>query len=185
MSNLLVPIILIISSVGLFFTYLSPGYETLKAFEFQESRLDDALQQFQKVLLKKEELTRQYVSFLQSDLDGVKLIVPGKIDTVQTIITLDKLAQDNKLFVESFGVPSTEQKSNGRTVSSGETNEYGIATFRITLIGSYENVKKFLYQAERSIALMDVAEFIVEVDEEAEQANSYTFSIALNTYWLY
>jgi len=185
MSNILVPLILFISSIGLFFTYLSPGYETLQAFKSQEERLDGALEKFGQVMKKKTELTDQYVSFRQQDLDMLKLITPHRVDVVQAIIILDTLAQQNDIYVESFGVPSDADAQPVRRADAPqeEQQEFGTATFRLSLVGGYSDIKNFLYGIERSATVMDVVELIINPTKDLP--NTYTVSLALNTYWLY
>jgi hypothetical protein len=186
MSNLLVPIILLISSIGLFFSYLSPAYETLAAFQAQEKRLDEALVKFEQVRQKKEDLTKQYVSFKQPDLDRLKVIIPNKIDEVETIIILDKLAQNANLGVASFSIPGSSGSTYAAAPAEGEQLQYGSAGFRIELVGSYENLRSFLYQAEQSLALLDVTELTVESSGDLQlPPGFYKFYVTLNTYWLY
>jgi Tfp pilus assembly protein PilO len=181
MANLLVPIALLISSVGLFFTYISPAYDTLKAFQDQNTRLDATLAKFDEVIEAKEKLTREYVSIAQVDLDNLNLIIPNDIDAVQTIIILDNLAQTNNISVDSFTIPNESEMSSARKESdSGESVTYSTATFQAVLLGSYENMKRFLYQIERSLSIMDTAEFQVGTDKES---GLFKFTVVLTTYW--
>jgi len=185
MSNLLVPIILLISSIGLFFTYLSPGYATLQAFQDQDARISAAIVDFGEVIAKKNELANQYIEFDQDDLDTLRLIVPTKTDVVQTILILDKVAQENSLFVEGFEIPQPGGVVNPVRNPEVAPDEYGPSTFRIVVAGSYEGIRGFLYQIERSALLMDVFECFVESETTEDGQTVYRASIAINTYRLF
>ena len=186
MSQLLVPIILVISSIGLFFTYLSPGYKTLQAFQEQETKLEEALNKLNLVITKKTDLTEQYISLEQQGLDNLKLMLPNKIDVAQTILILDKTAQDNKLYVDEFGIPSEGTTSLvPRLDKEEQPPEYGPSLFRMTVTGSYDGIKQLLYQIERNVAIMDVVSLNIEPNADEDKIGLYTASISLNMYRLY
>ena len=185
MSQLLVPIILIISSIGLFFTYLQPGYDALKAFQVQETKLKDALIKSETVLSKKSELTDQYIQLDQGDLDNIKLMIPSKVNIAETILILDRVAQDSNVYVEEFGIPTAQGGTVPRLNVGEAPPEYGPALYRVTISGAYEGIKRFLYQVEKSVMVMDVVELFIEKPTKAEDPNMYTATLSLQTYRLY
>jgi hypothetical protein len=188
MSNLIVPIVLLISSIGLIFTYTLPAYETLQAFQEQDGRLNQAQAMVENVAVAKTKLSERYISIPQVNLDRLNLIVPSKIDVVQTIIVLDRLANENNLSIESFGLPGSEDgERTYRSQVEEEQPDYETAKFTIVMYGTYENMKRMLYHIERSVALMDVAELYIEPVESKKDeppTDILKHTIVMSTYSL-
>jgi Tfp pilus assembly protein PilO len=190
MSKLLFPILLVILSIGLYFTYLSPAYDILLAFQAQSEELDNTIKESQKFIELHNSLLEKFSSIPASHRANISKILPDAIDVVRLILDVDALAGKHNLVIRSFDVPQIENSETSNSKSAqevGEVNEnVGSAVITIECAGKYTDLKNFLSEIETSMALMDVVELQVETVDLSQpgavRENMYT--LGLQAYWL-
>jgi Tfp pilus assembly protein PilO len=188
MSRILVPLALLISSVGLYFSYISPTYTNLGLHREIEKRLVKAEQDFKTFELKREELAGQYSAMKRVDLDRLDRILPDGVDAVQTIIDIDNLARVNNLRIDSFTLPKQDDTSFSRGDPNTPTEEYTSSEFILAFTGAYQDLKNFLTGIESSLMLIDVTELTVNAtvseSSKTDTNGGYEYQIAFRTYKL-
>ena len=86
MSRVLVPILLLIVSAGLVFSYIKPAYENLEEFKLQEVELVAAIEDAENLVEGYQGLLRDKSSILEEDQRNLEKILPDAIDMLQFMI---------------------------------------------------------------------------------------------------
>jgi thiamine monophosphate kinase len=186
MSKILVPLALLISSVGLYFSYISPTYDSLVLHKAIKERLVTAGKNYDEFQIKRETLANQSRGMATRDVERLQKIMPDVVDTVRTIIDIDNLARVNNIRIEEFSLP-TPSADAGVEVDPTAPEQQGFVgeEFAISSTGGYQNFKNFLTGLESSLMLMTVTKLGVDASEEAETpAGEYTYQLAFTTYRL-
>ncbi len=195
MSRVLVPVLLIIVSAGLLFSYIKPAYENLQEFKFQEAELVEAIEDAERLMEGYQGLLRDKSSISEENQRDLEKILPDAIDVVQLIVDLDVLTQENKLEIKSFEIPyidreavmSGAQLSNKTRSNQKQGNgPVGSAVLTVEVTGDYDNFKAFLLDIERSVALVDATLLDIQVPNEFKPGTDkdITYTVGLQAYWL-
>lgn len=190
MSKILVPIVLLICSVGLFFSYIKPTYDSLQEYKGIEARLTTVQDAFATFDRAKSNLSSQYAAMRQIDLRKLERMMPDRVDVVQTIIDVDTLAQTNGVHIKSFTLPQDAQPAMEQAVQpDGSVAPAGKSTprpFTVAASGSYSGFKKFLAGIESSLQLMDITTITIDAGDQKDSAlpGEYEFQVAFTTYQL-
>ncbi len=189
----LIPILMVIGSIGLFIGYVQPTYngsvETLKS---EIADLDTALTAAEQFRSKEAELTRQRADIPQEQITRLEAFLPDSVDNVQLIVDLNSLAARSGVQLSEFDIVGGE---SGGTMpdgtpmpsSDGEV-QYGYASneptesleLTVSATGSYAAFRNFLAGVENSLRPLD----LVELSVQDSQTGVYTYDITLRLYWL-
>jgi Tfp pilus assembly protein PilO len=172
--KLLTPLALLVASIGLFFTFISPQYKLVTDVRAQTQDFDDAIVRAKQVVAKRQQLLAQKNSFNPDDLKRLIKLLPDSIDTIQLIIDTNKIANAYGTNIE--GIKVTEETSKTTTASPVGSS---LMVFNVKM--TYEQFQKFLQDFERSLRLIDIAgiSFV-----PSEDGSLYTYTVSLRTYWL-
>jgi len=196
MSKVLVPVLLLVVSAGLAFSYIKPAYENLQEFELQEAELVDAIDEAKKLVEGYQILLRDKSSISEEDRRNLEKILPDAVDVIQLIVDIDVLTRENNLEIESFDIPYVDREASMRTSASASKSgiktqtgdPVGNAMLTIGMKGSYEDFKEFLYDVERSMMLVDVVELRVQSstgkNKDGTVYDVIKYEVGLQAYWL-
>jgi len=187
MSQVLVPLALLISAVGLYFSYISPTYDSLVQHEAFITRLEAAKGQYDTFLAKKSELTGKNMSISKDSLANLEKIMPDEVDSVRFIIDLDAIARANGMSISEFSLPTGGAAEAAPVVEGGGAGpRFTKEEFAVALTGDYQNFKGFLGNIESSLSLMTVTQVAVDASGDGESAapGMYEYQVAFQTYEL-
>lgn len=198
MSKIIVPILLFIISVGLYFTYLKPAYNVYLAFKEQEKRLDTAIGDSKELLKKYDDLYGEYSLITELQKEKLNKILPNAVDMVHLVLDLDNLATNHSLSIKSFEIPdlesdkvspSTNRRNNrnkNNNANKDEDDHVAKAVLGVEVAGEYRDFKAFLYDIERSLSLMDVVKLDIETSDMTKPGveDKIVYSLGLQVYWL-
>lgn len=191
MSKVITPILFFLAAIGLFFTYLQPAYDVLLAFQAQEERLDDTLEESDKLIEVHDSLLRQYNSISSEDMKRLSQILPNDVDVVRLIVDIDALATKHRLTIRSFGVPYlqsevTNTSSRNRVVAKADEGPVGSAILTIECDGEYADFKALLLDIEQSLSLLDLVSLNIAVSDmtRPNAVRETVYTLGLQTYWL-
>jgi Tfp pilus assembly protein PilO len=180
--------------VGLFFTYISPAYDTLQAFRAQVVQLDTALQNSQDLKQQREEKITQMNELPRADVARLMKILPDTLDPVRVIVDLDGLAYQTGVTLDSFDIPDLVYKptaAGSQAQNASSTNELEQAQFTVLCIGQYDSVKQFLRGMETSLGLLDVTSIAIDTKLDSRSAQKNTLppgqvaaTVVFQAYWL-
>ncbi len=183
-------LLLIGTSIGVFFTFIKPKYDLIKKTKSEVSVSDAKLTTAETLQESRDKLIKKYNDINKADLDNLKIMLPDSVDNIRLIIQINSIANKNGLSaLRSVDYKSNDDKSNGGAVKLDINNQkYGeiIVTFQTS--GQYKNFIAFLADLEKNLRLVDVVsvDFSSGDNSKAENglANFLTYKITLKTYWL-
>ncbi len=196
MSKIIVPILLFIVSVGLYFTYLKPAYSVYLAFKEQEKRLDTAIGDSKELLKRYDDLYGEYSLITATQKEKLNKILPDAVDIVRLVMDLDNLATNHNLSIKSFDIPDVESgqtstvrnRRNNRSGSASKEKESPVAkaVLGVEIAGDYKDFKSFLFDVERSLSLMDVVTLDIKTSDmtKPDVEDPIVYSLGLQVYWL-
>jgi Tfp pilus assembly protein PilO len=179
MSKLFVPLILLIASVGLFFGFIDPTYESIKTLQDEEAKYDEALTKSKELQALRDQLLAKYNSFTESDLERLEKLLPDNVDNVRLILDLDSIASAYGIKIKNMQVQREGATTQAGTVGpSQKPYESVVLSFRFS--ASYDNLSRFLNDLESSLRIVDVTKLTFT----QPSGDLYDFSVSIRTYWL-
>lgn len=202
--NFILPIILIVTSIGSFFFYTdrinrgpwekqtSPGitedvaYQTLKK---NTTELDQALARSEDIIKVRDNLKTKYNSFTEEELERASVLLPDNIDNIRLIIDIDAMAKKYNLVARNIAVedPKDGQDKAASTAATRQlgslgagSSKYGVRSVRFSVLAPYDSLLQFLRDLEDSLRLLDVT----SVSFTSADSGLYDVTVNLKTYWL-
>jgi Tfp pilus assembly protein PilO len=180
MIRTIIPLIMIVVAVAIFF---GPTRSTLEATEPLSARrldLEQALESAKKIQAARESLQAQYASFKSSDLARLQKLLPSHVDNVRLVIDINGMASAYGMLLRNIEVEQVLDPitNPGAGAIRGDDPEHLDINF--TVSGSYESLKRFLTDLGRSLRVVDIA----DISFDSKETDVYDFSINLRTYWL-
>ncbi len=176
--NLIVPIILFVSSIGIFFGYIDPTYKATEGLSSQLAQYESALSNSKELLSEKKALVDKLNKFDQADLDKLGKLLPDTVDSVTLIIEINSIAAQYNMHIRNFG--------GGIQAQAGALGQsltpYSSLPLTFTTTASYETFIAFLKALETNLRLVDVAG--ITFSAQNQTSSIYDFSFNINTYSL-
>ncbi len=189
--NLIVPIILIISSVAVFFGYINPNYKgnpgnqnpsdysTYGIIDLQTelTKFKDISESSNKIVAERKDLVSKKNNISSADQDRLLKLLPDNIDNIRLIVEISEIAKKQNLNIKNISVGEVSQN----TASIGPSGaKYGTLTLKFTVNSTYGTFLNFLKDLENNLRLID----ITDISFSATDNGYYDYNITLNTYWL-
>ncbi len=167
-------------SIGLFFVFIDPHYANVQTLQAQNASLSQALDKSRELQEVRDGLRARYNTFSPTDLQKLTKLLPDNIDNIRLILDIDAIAVKHSLRVEEFGF--SEGGRTGRAREEGVTQEgpYGSVIFKFSVKSDYDTFRKFMDDLEKSLRIVDITSLGVVGGE----GSTYTFNVAIRTYWL-
>ncbi|MEN9614037.1 MAG: hypothetical protein RLZZ347_344 [Candidatus Parcubacteria bacterium] len=174
---------LILASLGAFFGYINPKYETIKDLESQKASRDEALTKSRQLQALRDDLLKRLNTFPTNDLARLEKMLPDNIDNVRLIIDISALAAQRGVVVKNVknisAASIAADAKNDTTLD--KNNKYGSVVLDMTVSATYDNFIAFLKDLEKSLRLVDVVSLGFSA---SDSGNMYDFNIGIKTYWL-
>jgi Tfp pilus assembly protein PilO len=188
--GLIIPIILIISSLGIFFGYVDPNYKaaapantdyttwSINALGGELQNYQDIANNSQKVVEKRNTLIDKKNSIAQDSQNKLAVLLPRNIDNIRLIIEVNNIAAKRGLALKNISF--SEQNANSPQASANNNQSYGTLSLKFTVNATYGNFLQFLTDLETNLRLID----ITNIGFTSTDSGIYDFNVGLNTYWL-
>jgi hypothetical protein len=187
MINVVIPILLVLAAVGIFFGFVDSGYERVVEQRAEVARYDEALRKTEELLTLRDELNATYKSFSQEDIDRLFAMLPDHVDNVKLGLDLDALAETHDLELNQLMLLS----EGGSNVKEGEEEskkiEVGSTILTFSLKGTYTGMQAFLTDLEKNLRVLDVVEVSfggTSRDQVVGSVGTQTYDISARIYWL-
>ena len=204
------PVILIIISIGLYFTYISPTY-TQKILPLKEeiSRSTTALAAADDFKQKEAQIATQRASIPQDGITKLLAYLPDGVDNVQLVLDLNGLANRSGIALSNFAIKDNTPASSAPTsgtnttvnATANKTTNGVVSTNSIpqrqlysnggkttdsldisfTATGTYNSFRTFLNGIEHSLRPID----ITQLNLTDSKTGVYTYDLTLRIYWLH
>ncbi|MES2087841.1 MAG: hypothetical protein V4467_02500 [Patescibacteria group bacterium] len=190
--SILVPIILIVSSIGIFFGYINPAYtavtgssdlteKSVKELQSVEQDYVDALNKTAQIETVREGLLTKFNTLSLENREKIFKLLPDHIDSVRLIIDTNNIASrygmslsDIKLFANSIvdknnpaGATGSAQNPNANTANAPQqigpdSSLYDSVKLGFSMSGPYENFLLFLSDVQKSLRIVDITSIAFE-----------------------
>lgn len=179
----LMPIILIIAAVGLFFMKVNPLYSEVSALRAESKQYDEALDIAKELEQLRSELSTKLESFSQSDLARLDHFLPRRLDTVRIILDLDGIASRYGIKLDGLAVTdATPKGGNNPNNAEAKSIQSNVVTVTFNFKATYAQATQFIRDTEKSLRLFDGVN--VSVKSIPDNPSQYDFNMTLNTYWI-
>ena len=189
----IIPTILLILSIGLFFEYTNPNYQSLKTQQALAAKYDTALTNARKLNEQRDALNTKYRAINPDALARLSKLLPDNADNIRLIIDIQQMAQSYGMSISSikFDSASTAAPASGQagqlaavtTASAAQaTKDYGTFNLQFSTTASYANFLSFMKDIESSLRLTDIQSIDFTAADPAKGLTTYT--VKLSTYWL-
>ncbi|MCR4310980.1 MAG: hypothetical protein NUV54_00190 [Candidatus Taylorbacteria bacterium] len=213
MNNLL-PVILLLSSIGLFFGYINPAYtgdtgsvdtagKSIKELKLEDADYTDALTKTAEIERVRSGLSEKLNSISPSNLEKIEKFLPDHIDAVRLIIDINNLAQKygmsltNLVLTASGEVPTTKKVVTPGAPIGPDTRPYSSIKLGYTVTGTYDNFVQFLKELEESLRVVDIMSLSFSTDKSkipllgqgpdlspVNASDAFTYTMTIRTYFL-
>ncbi len=180
----LLPIILIIISGGLFFTWIDPNYNEIKDLQIERQRYDDTLAKTAEIREFRKNVQGKYNSIDIADLDRLEKLLPDHIDNIKLILDINTIADRHGMSIKDIRIDRKDGATSGgrETIESRDQGTYDTVGFSFSVVSTYDNFKKFVNDLSLSLRVVDVIS--VAVSEIKDEESFYRFDVGIQTYWL-
>lgn len=175
----LLPIILIIAAIGLFFVQVNPLYSEVKQLRAEEKKYNEAIEISKELEQLRTELSNKLASFSPVDLDRLEKFLPGRLDTVRIILDLDTLAQQYGIELKDITVSDSSQ-SGANSAANRALNS--VVTISFGFQSPYSQGKAFIQEVEKSLRIFDGTD--MSIKPSTEDDNVFDFKTTFKTYWI-
>ncbi len=179
MTNRILPIVIALAAIGIFFGYINPTYTTEIATLRAEIRgYDGALEAAEAFKRKEEEIKTAQDEVPLDAQQRIEAFLPDGVDNVQLILDLNALADRSGMRLADFDINEARAEEGDLAAEAeGGLDSLDIA---VTGVGSYAAFRTFLEGVELSLRPMD----LIDLSIEDSTTGVYSYSMIFRIYWL-
>ena len=178
MRKYLLPLILLLVSVGVFFAFIDPFYKDVQTIRVQTTELDEALNNSKQIQATRDQLLERFNAISNQDLERIKKMLPDHVDNVKLILEIDRIASQYGMTIKDI-VVADRGRGSGETIGSAE-RPLGAIRLNLAITGSYRSFLSFISDLERSLRIVD----IVSLNFAATADDFNQYDLGIRTYWL-
>jgi Tfp pilus assembly protein PilO len=173
-------IILLLLSIGLFYTFTNGQYQDVKTLYALASEYRSALQNVSTITELRDRLLVTYETFPKEDIKRINEVLPDNIDTVQLALDLDSMASRYGISIKSIQTAVGVAENTGLVVLPDSTKVYETATVSFNFVSNYKDFMRLLADIEKSLRIMNIK----SISFQASDSGLYEYKISVETYWL-
>ena len=173
-------IILLLLSVGLFYTFTDGQYQDVKKLSILSSEYRDVLQNVSAIVELRDRLLITYETFPRAEIERINEVLPDNIDTVRLALDLDGMASRHGISIESVQTEVGSGKEANLIALPASGRVYEKATVSLSFVSNYQNFMRLLTDIERSLRIMNIK----SISFQTSESGLYDYTISVETYWL-
>jgi Tfp pilus assembly protein PilO len=194
--NFILPIFLIISSIGIFLGYVDPNYKgggstisntistssdylSYSVLELRNelSKFEDISTKSNTIISERDNLVKKSNQITTLDKNRLSKFLPDNIDNIRLIIEISDMASARGLVAKNISVLDSKKKTDSVNM---DTSSYGTLLVKFSVNATYDNFLIFLKDLESNLRILD----ITDISFSSTDVGFYDFNIGLKTYWL-
>ena len=181
MSRYLFPIFLVLLSGGMYIIYIGPTYAMIQENRKNTTEVNNALTSAPEVIATQTALLEQYQQFNTDNRAKLDVMLPTSIDETRLIFDVNTVAARYNLLLKGVTVGDVKKDAEGEAVGGPQLKtksvKFGVRT-------TYQVVKLFLRDLEKSLALRDVTSlsFGGTSDQTLGDNAIFDYTIEMQTY---
>lgn len=172
-------LVLILISVGLFYTFVSPQYQKTGALRAEAGEYRNVIENVNMLIETRDRLMDEYQDFPRSESERLEKILPDDVDVVRLARDLDTMASQHGITIGSIQV-ATDKREEATAIEMGGAPTFEDSEITFTFVSNYPNFKSFMADLETSLRLSDVQ----AVSFETGVSSVYEYTVTIKTYWL-
>ena len=178
----LMPVILIIISGALFFTWVDPQYQLIKEKQAEKEKFDETLAKTAQIREFRNEVQRKYNAIDEESLERLKKMLPTHIDNIRLILDVNSVAAKRGMDIADIKIDLENNNAGVDEIDVTDQGNFGTVGFRFTVVTTYDNFKAFIDDLALSLRIVDVDS--IEIQPIEGEDNFYRFNLGIKTYWL-
>lgn len=195
MNKGVMPIVLLILAVGIYFTFTKGRMDNINEIKTVNAGYEQALENVEKLIKVRDSVLKTYNSIDSNDRKRLDKIIPNNIDNVRLIIDVKGIGQQLGLPLRNVKTSATNSSVssgsgasattvvNGKLVSTGsatDSDSYQTVTLSFEVSASYNQFLELLKAIESSLRILDITKISVTTND----TNIYDYKVEVKTYWL-
>ena len=195
MRNIM-PLILIIVSIAVFFFFIDPQYKEVKSLQVEIEENNKTLDLATQLRQKREDLKEKYNSISFDEKNELEKLLPDTVDNVRLIIDINNIAEKYGVVIKDISVSTDEDSENDIKVVESEftdivgdsslsypdTSKIGIISFSFSVSTQYDVFLELMKALQQTLRIVDIRDVTISRDSEDEVF--YSYKITMDTYWL-
>ena len=173
-------IILLLLSVGLFYTFTNGQYQEVKRLRLLSSEYKNVLQNVSAIIELRDRLLVTYETFPKAEVERINKVLPDNIDIVKLALDLDGMASRYGISIKSVKAEVGTGANPSLIVLPENAKVYEKATVSFDFVSNYENFTRLLIDMERSLRILDIK----SISFQTSESGLYDYKISVETYWL-
>lgn len=173
-------LILLLVSVGLFYTFIMPEYAKVQALRVEAAQYQDVLTNVADLSTKRDELLLKYNAIPKDETDNLKKILPDNVNVVELALNLDSIASKYGISIKNVKTIDDKADQSATTVQAPQTGPYQRVVISFSFVSTYENYRKFQHDLEQSLRIIEVKNVSFDTGENGLNQ----FQMQIETYWL-
>lgn len=185
MITRVMPIFIVLISLGLFFGYVQPMYsKEIVPLQGKIKQANSTLAAAKDFKQKEEELAKQRNAIPPESIQRLETYLPDGVDNVQLILDLNALAAKSGVQLSNFDIKSgatSDTPGGGELPLQAGNQKVDSLELSVKAVGTYNAFRTFLSGIEKSLRPMD----LVQLNVQTSQTGVYSYDMTLRIYWLH
>jgi len=176
-------IIILMISLGLFYTFTSPQYKKIGDLRTVSQTYTNILNNASDLSTKREELLSKYRNIPKQNIESVTKVLPDNVDIVRLTMDFDSIASRYGLSIKGIQVDKSKNgnsSNNSAIVVNQAEQVYDSTIISFSFVSSYDNFRKFMHDIENSLRIVNIK----SVDFQSTENSLYQYKVSIETYWL-
>lgn len=185
MIGRVLPVLLLLLAIGLFFGYANPVYiQKIQPLQAEIKQYNSTLVAAQDFNKKEAQLAADRDAIPAGGIARVQTYLPDGVDNVQLILDLNALAAKSGLQLSNFDIRGNESPNGTASAQlplEGENQTVDSIDLNVKAVGTYAGFRAFLDGVERSLRPMD----LVQLSVTYAPSGVYSYDMTFRIYWLH
>lgn len=180
----LIPFIVIVICVGMYFVYIKPTGDKVKTLSREKNGYNNILSKTKELKQTREDILEVYNSISREDIDRLNKIVPETFSPVLFLNDLTGQISQYGMKVKNFRTSEPKPENRAAMLAQSKGDSYITTIVNFNVSGPYSEFLKLLNDLESSLRLIDVVGLTVTSNYRSSSINSLDYSLELKTYSL-
>jgi len=173
-------IVLLLLSVGLFYTFTNAQYQDVKKLHTLANEYQNVLENISAIIELREQLLVKYNNLSQAEIGRINKVLPDNVDTVRLALDLDGMASSYGIAIKNIQTSPGSGTDPNLIVLQDSAKVYDSSTLSFSFISNYTNFLNLLSDIETNLRIMDVK----SITFLATDSGLYDYNVSVETYWL-
>ncbi len=198
MTRFIMPIILILIAIALFFMFANPLYSDIATLKETVTSYNQALDNSKALENVRDSLTAKENAIDPANLAKIVKLLPDNVDNVRLILEIGQIAAPYGMVLKDVKYNTTNTatvSTTGAVIGGGAVNtapsNYGVFDLEFSTTGTYDNFISFTKDLESNLRIVDISSIsfssdtnVVNTNIKTSSPEVYTYDFKIKTYYL-